>query len=180
MLRSVVSFSSVVLLKLDKRPTRKPAHTKYISNPLFFRLRYTVTQKILNYRVVVDFIVSVKFPKNVLPKRFFRYSSSRILISTEVVPTDQIRKNCERPQIESMDILTLSLWYLKTRDPAYKLFSLYGIVSISTYGSVSTLRGLPQNIQSIQSQYSNFNIARRRKLCVPIGLEDGKCTYFRA
>ena len=136
---SVASFSaSVCALKLitkakKKNRSRKPYTYKRAALLRPIQSIYdTPWFKILSCGTDSDFLISLNFTKSLVLQRllpYFEYERSRLNYGSpyRVAPKTRGR----HPQLRSVDLLGLALWYLKTRGTKYNLCPIFGIVPAS-------------------------------------------------
>jgi len=124
--------ASLCASRASRISKRKP---KYTRAALFKPIRSKCTtpwRKILSCGSPGDFIVSINFPKALLLSRLLPSFTAR---RAEVNFGSPYRKGPKRrgrnEQMETIDLLGIALWYLKSRDPIYKMCTTFGLVPSS-------------------------------------------------
>lgn len=92
----------------------------------------TPWRRILTFGKPGDFIVSINITKDVLLTRVLPlFEVQRLKLNFGSPYRCGPKTRGRRTLLESIDILGLSLWFLKSRDPLYKLCPLFGVVTSS-------------------------------------------------
>lgn len=96
---------------------RRAALVKSLSSPLG-----TAWRCILSCGGPGDFIVPVNFPKRLILEPIFPlFEKQRAKLSFGSSYRNGPKKAGRRAQVDSVDLIGLALWYLKSRDPIFKL-----------------------------------------------------------
>eukprot|EP00171_Calliarthron_tuberculosum_P001424 IDg1424t1 len=110
---------------------------KYTRNALLrpiAGLNSTPWKRILTYGTAADFIVTINITKSVLVEHLlplFDIERPRVNKGGPYRRTESPRGR--RPQLESIDLLGLALFYLKSCDSVYRACPIFGIVPSSVY-----------------------------------------------
>jgi len=108
-------------------------HREAIPRPLF-GVHSTPWSRILTFGRNSDFIVTINITKHLLTTQILPlFETARAQVNGGS-PYRATRSNRgRRPQLLSIDILGLALYYLKSRDPIYKMCPFFGLVPSSAY-----------------------------------------------
>ncbi len=118
--------------KPRKQPRyRRIALLKHINNS-----HNTPCRRILTFGLVGDFILSINFTKSVLLEYIHSiFETERMKVNYGSPYLTARWQRGRKLQLESVDLMRLVLWYLKSKDCAYRLCPIFGIVpsTLSTW-----------------------------------------------
>eukprot|EP00171_Calliarthron_tuberculosum_P023637 IDg23637t1 len=128
---------SVVAMRMVKNRGRKRVVPKYKRAALmrpFLGMAATAWKWLLTYGGDADFIVSINVTKSLLIERILPHFESERRHVNFGGPYRTGASTRGRPaQLRSIDVLGLVLWFLKCRNPVYRLCPVFGIVPSSIH-----------------------------------------------
>ena len=117
-------FLTKSLKRTQERFYRRPAIMKSLRN-----MATTPWRQILSCGSNMDFIVSINFTREVLLNDVLHlFDTKRIQLNYGSPYRKSEKYNGAKHQLESINVIGLCLWYLKSGDPMYKLCPIFGIV----------------------------------------------------
>ena len=115
--------------KVRKRRSKQPTFLRAaLARPLNGR-HSTAWRILLTFGTPRDFIKSTNFPKQVIVERILpKFERARARFNYGSPYRKGPKERGREPQVDSMDLVGLALWYLKTRGTMYSLCPVFGLV----------------------------------------------------
>lgn len=132
----ITSVASYIMIQ---RPKQRKIQPKYYRTALMRPMlgkEATPWEWILTYGGDSDFPVSINIKKSVLLDVILpKFLEKRKLVNegSPFLDVPKNRKTGKKLQSSFVDILGLSLWFLKGKNPAHRLFTVFGLVHSSIY-----------------------------------------------
>jgi len=125
------AYATAVAVVISKKKKTKivPGYRRLALTRQIQGVSTTPWRRILTYGTPADFIVTINITKELLLETLLpRFEEARKTLNFGSPYRRSNSTRGRRPQLTSIDLIGLVLYYLKSRDPLYKLCPIFGVV----------------------------------------------------